>query len=130
VLRLQRAGERDLDYLGLLNAKNNHNSKLLALLKKQGEYNELESTEVFSEYAYQVTNKLKREKRIIFATEMTLYCLSRNRLRLIARMPLNSLTQINLLKGSTALMQLTPTTKVTLTIETLKRTELLLFIMR
>lgn len=61
---------------------------------------------------------------------MTFYCLSRNRLRIIQRIPLSTLSKIKLIKGSSALIQFTQHDKTLFTMETLKRIELLFFIKR
>lgn len=92
---------------------------------------------IFSDYAYQINDKLKKSKRLILITEESLFCLRNNRyLTLLLRIPLKYIVKMTLIRKSSALMCISFTNSSDNTgfssdflIETLKRTEMIFFIL-
>ena len=84
---------------------------------------------------YQINEKLKKIKRILFATEENLYFLKKSDLGLIIRIPLKSLQKLTLIRSCSAILSLTYNNSTDdamppqdFLIETLKRTELIFYI--
>ena len=117
----------DFDSLGLRNPNHRLHQALKRMLEKYGEQM---STELLTDYMYRFNSKFKKSKRILLVTDQSLYCLSRHKVRVEARISLKYLTKISLIKNSSALMQLTYEESEELPMETLKRTELVYFVVR
>lgn len=122
----------DFDYLGVRNPSSKLHLKAKNVLTKS---KESISGNLFSDRIFVINAKLKKEKRILIITETgTLYILSRNRLRLIFRIPLTDLKKLTLIKSSSALVQLSYVLKGgegnRVLVETLKRTEFIVFVTR
>jgi hypothetical protein len=92
----------DFDSLGLKDKAHRFHAKLTTVLKGQGDSL---TPEVFSDYMYKINSKIKKQKKIVLVTEQSFYCLSSQRLRIEARIPLSKINRVSLIKNSSALMQ-------------------------
>jgi len=118
------------DYLGMRNQTNKQFVKLNAVLAKYGE--NLKSNTIFTEQIMQIDSKMSKTKRILVVTEQNLYCLREN-FSTKLQLALKNVTKMFLIKNNSSVMALSQardqSNEVDILIESVKRTELLFFIL-
>ena len=77
---------------------------------------------------YKINSHLSKTKRILLVTDENLYSLNLN-LSLALKMPLRSISKLTLIRNSSAVLVFHPTTSKDFLIETMKRTELLVYLL-
>lgn len=115
----------NFDYLALRTETNKLFKRVSQFLMRQGESKYL--TVVFSDYMYKIDSKLNKTKRIIIVTETNLYQLSLN-LSLIVKIPVKDISSITIIKSSSAVLALHVNQSFDFLMETIRRTELLLYL--
>ena len=118
------------DYLGMRNQTSKQFVKLNGVLSKYGE--KLNSKTIFTEQIMQIDPKMNKTKRILVVTEQNLYCLREN-FSTKLQLGLKNITKMFLIKNNSSVMALSQakdqSNEVELLIESVKRTELLFFIL-
>ena len=82
---------------------------------------------VFTDYMYKIDSRLNRTKRILLVTEKNMYQLSLH-LSLVVKIPLHEIKGMTLIKNSSAMMAIHVNNVQDFLLETLRRTELIIFI--
>jgi hypothetical protein len=118
------------DYLGMRNQTNKQFVKLNGVLSKYGE--NLNSKTIFTEQIMQIDPKMNKTKRILVVTEQNLYCLRENFTTKL-QLGLKNVTKMFLIKNNSSVMAISQardqSNEVEILVESVKRTELLFFIL-
>ena len=82
---------------------------------------------LFSDYMYKIDSNLHRTKRILLITEKSVFQLNLN-LSLVIKIPIKEITGITLIKSSSAMIAIHASNFSDSLLETLRRTELIIFV--
>lgn len=83
---------------------------------------------IFTDYMYKINSHLSKTKRILIVTDLNIYSVNLN-LTLVMKIPLKILAKITIIKNSSAVLVLHPKDTVKdLVLETMKRTELIVYL--
>jgi hypothetical protein len=112
------------------NQTNKQYVKLNGVLSKYGE--NLNSKTIFTEQIMQIDPKMNKTKRILVVTEQNLYCLRENFTTKL-QLGLKNITKMFLIKNNSSVMAISQardqSNEVEILVESVKRTELLFFIL-
>lgn len=116
----------NFDYLGLRDESNKLFKKVSFFLEKNGENKH--SLNIFTDYMYKINSHFSKTKRILIVTEQNFYSVNLN-LSLVLRIPLAHIQRITLIRNSSAVLVIHPKETKDLVLETMKRTELIVYLL-